>query len=132
MPQAGNQTVKKADGITDIVWASVQQSSGDRSPAVWRSNTVGTANAHRPTLKTSSRPNGPGNARRVEFRINFPESVVGGDGVTRITNAFILEGTAVIPEGMADAVKAEAVHQSCNLLGHADFKAQLIEGYASR
>lgn len=132
MPQATDKTVKKADGTTDIVWASVQQSSGDRSPAVWRSNTVGTANAHRPTLKTSSRPNGPGNARRVEFKANFPEVVVGGDGVTRVTNALIIEGTAIIPEGMADSVKAEAVHQVCNLLGHAHFKAQLIEGYASR
>jgi len=50
MPTMGNIVVKKADGTTDITYSSVVPSAGDTSPAIWQSQTVGSAPLHYPQL----------------------------------------------------------------------------------
>lgn len=39
MPTMANLTVKKYDGVTDIVYDALSASGGDGSPAVWRQDT---------------------------------------------------------------------------------------------
>lgn len=55
MPQGSDLTIKKADGSTNIVWAYVSPSSGDKTPAVWKSQSVGTAPAFQPEFRLSAR-----------------------------------------------------------------------------
>ena len=41
MPQGSNITIKKDDTVTNIVYTFVVPSSGDATPAVWKSQSVG-------------------------------------------------------------------------------------------
>lgn len=131
MPAISNITVKKADGTTDIVYTGLVPSSGDGAPAIWRSESVGTAAAFRAVFKLSARDNGPKTARRVDFAFTYPQ--IATDTTTTLTsvvNQAPLTGSFVIPKGMPDATVSEAVHQAFNLLSSALIKSSVISGYA--
>lgn len=130
MPNLANITVKKNDGTTDIVWTGVVPSAGDKTPAVWKSQTVGTADAHRPELKLSSRDNGPGSARRLDGTLSYPTTAVGTDGKINVVDKFILNISVVKPKGMPDADVNEAVSQGMNLLVSTLVKDCFKQGYA--
>lgn len=51
MPTQANQTVKKYDGVTDIVWTGIQTGGTRERPAIWTSSSVGAAGAHRPEFR---------------------------------------------------------------------------------
>lgn len=131
MPQIANITILKSDGTTNIVWSGKQASAGDKSPAVFRSETVGTAIAHQPTLKITSRDNGAGTARRLEWDFVYPEVVTGSDAIPRIINRAVANGSFLNPSGMAKTATKEAAYQMCNLVGALLFKQMLEEGYAA-
>lgn len=127
---ATNKTVKKNDGTTDIVFTAIQASGGDSSPAVYRSETVGTAVAHRPRLEVSSRANGPKTARRVEGVFYYPTTITGSDGKISVVDKAVGGFTFLGPLAMPSVDLNEAASQFSNLLGHADMKAMLKTGYA--
>lgn len=131
MPQLADITIKKANGTTDIVFTGVIPSSGDKSPAVWRSNTVGTAQAHKPELLISSTFNGPRTARRLTGKFTYPTLVTGSDGRTSVSDRAIGDFTATLPQLMADADIAEFAQQFANLVASALVRAQLQSGYAA-
>ena len=56
MTQQTNITVKKFDGVTDIVYSAVLPAAGGNA-AVWRAPTLGTAMAHQPELRIKSSKN---------------------------------------------------------------------------
>jgi len=130
MPSLANITVKKNDGTTDITYTGVAASAGDSSPAVWRSNTVGSAIAFRPELRLTSRANGQKTARRVDGVYTYPETVTGTDGVTRISDRLNLSFSAVIPNGMQDTNVNEAVAQALNLFASSLVKGSVQAGFA--
>lgn len=130
MPQIADLVVKKNDGATNVTYTAVVPSAGDRSAALWRNQSVGTAPGHRPALTVSSRPNGTGSARRVDVEFSYPSLVVGTDGKTNIADRFVMTGSMVVPNGMADADIAEAVSQNVNLLATTLFKDSVKAGYA--
>jgi hypothetical protein len=130
MPQMANITVKKNDGTTDIVYTAMIPSAGDKSAAIWRSNTIGSAAAFRPELQALSAPNGPKTARRVNLKYSYPSLVVGGDGKTSISDRLILDISAVVPQGMADADVNEAVSQGLNLCASQLIKDTVKAGFA--
>lgn len=130
MPTMANMTVKKSDGTTDIVYTAIQASGGDKSPAIWRSNTVSTAAGFRPELRVSSRPNGDGTARRVEGSYTYPSIVTGTDGITRVASRMNLNFTAVVPLSTLDVDANEAGAQVANLIANALMKAVLQTGFA--
>lgn len=127
----GNITVKKADATTDIVYTGVQRSGGDKSPAQYRSNTVGDAVSHRPTLKIVGEWNAQRTARRIRAEYVYPEVVEGTDGRKSIANKALLTLEALIPQGMADTDIAEYAAQVSNLLGSYALKEALGSGYAA-
>lgn len=131
MPNMAAITVKKNDGTTDVVYTNVAASSGDKTPAVWRNNTVGTAAAHRPELTVSSQSNGPRTARRLLIKGVYPTLVTGTDGKVSVADRFIFEATAVVPQGMPDTDVNEGVSQMCNLMASALMKDQIKSGYAA-
>lgn len=130
MPSMANITVKKHDGTTDIVWSNVTPSAGDRSPAVWKSNTVGTASSHRPEFRIVARDNGPGDARRVEGSGVYPQTVTGTDGKITVANKLPFNFSFLVPKGMPDADVNEATSQFCHLMASALTKECARTGYA--
>jgi len=130
MPSMSNITVKKNDGTTDVVYTAFTPSAGDKTPAAWKNQTVGTAASHRPELKLSSRDNGLNTARRVDGVFSYPSLVTGTDGKTTVSDKLIINFSAVVPKGMADVDVNEAVSQGCNLVASVLIKDSLKIGYA--
>lgn len=130
MPAQTNLTVKKNDGTTDVTYSMVAPAGGDKSPAIWRNESIGTAASHRPTLQVSSRNNGTGTARRVEGRYVYPSTVTGSDGKVAVADRLIIEISAVVPSGMPTADVNEAVSQGLNLYASAQMKDSCKTGYA--
>jgi hypothetical protein len=122
--------VKKNDGVTDIVYTAMIPSAGDKSAAIWRSNTIGSAAAFRPEFQAISASNGPKTARRVTFKYSFPSLVTGGDGRTSVSDRMILDVSAVVPLGMNDVDLNEAVSQGLNLLSTTLIKDTVKAGFA--
>lgn len=131
MPNMAAITVKKNDGTTDVVYTNVVASSGDKTPAVWRNNTVGTAASHRPEFSVSSQSNGPRTARRLLIKGTYPTLVTGSDGKTSVADRVIFDATVVVPQGMPDADVNEAASQMCNLMAATLTKDQIKAGYAA-
>jgi hypothetical protein len=130
MPQIANITIKKNDGTTDVVYTAVVPSAGDKSPAVWRNLTVGTAAGHRPELRLTSRANGTGTARRMDGSFSYPALVTDTTGKTQVADRFNMQVTGVIPLGMPDADLNEAVAQALNIFAATLLKDSFKTGYA--
>lgn len=131
MPSMANITVKKNDGTTDIVWTAACPSSGDGVPAIWRSETVGSAPAHYPTLELRSRSNGQKTARRMDSNFVYPE--IATDSTTSlvsVVNRIHFQLTAAIPQGTPATVIAEAVSQFANLHAATLIKDAYKAGFA--
>lgn len=130
MPTMANITVKKNDGTTDVVYTMTAPSAGDKSPAVWRNNAVGSAAAFRPELRISSQSNGTKTARRVEGSYMYPSIVTGGDGKSMVADRCLINVSAVVPQGMADVDVNEAVAQGLNLFASALVKQSVQSGFS--
>nr|QDH88716.1 MAG: hypothetical protein H2Rhizo321630_000002 [Leviviridae sp.] len=130
MPQIANITVKKNDGTTDVVYTAVAPSAGDKSPAVWRNNTIGTAAAHRPELRLQSTSNGPRTVRRLDATFSWPVTATGSDGRVTVTDKVPVTLSAAIPLGVADSDVNEAVAQAMNLFASTLFKSSVQSGFA--
>jgi len=130
MPNMANVVIKKFDAVTDVTWTAVQASSGDKSPAIWRNLTVGTAPAFNPEARMMSRPNADGTVRRVEGMIDWKQTAVGTDGVTRKINVGLFKFEGVVPQGMLLADLNEFTAQACNFVGAALTKQCLKDGFA--
>jgi hypothetical protein len=117
MPSMANITVKKADGTTDIVYAALNPSSGDKVSALWRNETGGASASLRPTFNMVSQWNGARTARRVSVSFQYPFTVT--DSTTSITTVKArvpFEFTITIPAEVPDTAVAEAVAQGTNLM----------------
>lgn len=130
MPVMTDLTVKKADETTNIVYTMKVASAGDRTPAIWKSTTVGTAPAHNPSLALTSRANANGLVRRVEFAYAYPQTAVASDGSITVVNIAQISGSAAIPQGMPQLDLNEAVAQCFNCLATVLVKSSFKDGYA--
>lgn len=129
MPTMANITVKKFDGTTDIIWTGVQRSSGDKSPAIWRSDTVSTIPANRPLAEMTSRSNGKGNTRIMELDVSYPILATVGGVETVLGRQPVKVFIPVIQDLDATQVR-EAVAQGLNLAVATLMRAAFQEGYA--
>lgn len=130
MPSQADITVKKNDGSTDITWTAVLASAGDKSPAMWRSLTVGNAPAFQPVMKMTSRSNGPATGRRVDLDISYPYTTTGTDGKTYLAEKTVLTVSLLLPNGMPTATTDEAVAQAMNLLDSTLITSCFKSGFA--
>lgn len=129
MPDMANITIKKADGTTDITYGKVQPSAGDDSPAVWRGTVSGIAGFNA-ELRYIARPSKDRGVRRSELQFSFPHTVVGTDGVTRVTDTTRISCTVLTPQKVLMTDTNESVAQGLNLLASALIKASAQSGYA--
>lgn len=131
MAAAANITVKKNDGTTDIVYTSISPSSGDNTPAVWRSQTIGSAVSHQPELRVSAGNTGK-NARRVRGTFMYPQiSTNTTTGVTSVVNKAFGSFEALEPRDMSAADINEFASQFANLIASALMKQCLKEGVSA-
>lgn len=117
MPAIANIVIKKNDGTTDITWSAVQPSSGDGTPATWKSTSVGSAQAHQPEFRLSARDAQKGNVRTVRATIRYPQIATNSTtGVTSVIGVALLSATLEFPKTMSNTDVNEAVAQTFNLL----------------
>lgn len=132
MPTMANITVKKADGTTDVIYTAVAGSSGDKTPAIWRNQTVGTTPAEYPMLTLTSRANGAGTARRVDFSYTWPVTSQDAGGNKVVDGRANFTGSFLVPQNQANSVIQEQVYQGCNLIASALVKSSVADGFAPR
>lgn len=125
-----NITVKKNDNVTDVIYTAVSASAGDKSPAVWANNTVGTAASHRPEFRATTRSNGTGSARRMDIVGVYPYTVTGSDGKITVADKVVLQASLLKPLGMPDTDVNEAVSQMLHLMASTLIKDSGKSGYA--
>lgn len=132
MPAIANITVKKNDGTTDIIWTGVQPSSGDGTPATWKSQTVGTASAHQPELRLSARDANKGSHRLLRLTFQYPQIATNSTtSVTSVVQKAMATLEMEIPKAMASADVNEAVSQLTNLIDSTLIISCLKEGYSA-
>lgn len=131
MPQMANITIKKNDGKTDVTYTAVVPSAGDGSPAVWKSQTVGSAIAHQPELRLSSRDGAKGAKRNLRVTMQYPQiSLNTTTNVTSVIDKATFSGDWVIPKGMDQTTLNEFAAQCGNLIAAALIKSAVQSGYA--
>jgi len=123
-------TVKKNDGVTDVIYTNTQASGGDSAPAIWQLTAASGYMAFRPELRMKASAAGDGLKRRPEASYTYPVTAVGSDGKTYVANRanFTLSGS--IPNDMSDADVNEAVAQFFNCLVHANVKQSFQSRFA--
>lgn len=132
MPSIANVTVKKNDGTTDIIYTGVSPSSGDSSPAIWKSQTVGVAPAHQPEFRLAAR-DGQGGVRRA-MRSTYVYPQIATNSTTSLTSVVDKASAScdwVFPKGMNQTDINEFVSQYANLLVSTLVKDCVKQGYSA-
>lgn len=126
MALLANITVKKFDGTTDITYTGIDPAGGD-VPALWRSQTVGNAQAHQPDLRVSSKKRGSLVDMKATYR--YPQIATNSTtGVTSVQRYLSGSLSATYDMGMATADVNEAVAQFLNLCASALLKEMFRTG----
>lgn len=126
MPNLANITVKKFDAVTDIVYTGVNPAGGTDAPAILRSNTVGTAIAHRPELRVSVK--NAGSKDRVVATFKYPQIATNTTtGVTSVIDTVDGRLEFTVSKGTDQTVVNEAATQFMNLGASALIKQTLQE-----
>lgn len=129
MPDMANLIVKQADDVTDVTFTKVQPSAGDSSPAVWRGSSS-TIAGFNPELRMVARPSKDKAVRRSEVQFSYPHTVIGTDGVTRVTDTTRITCTVLTPQKVDISSTNEAVAQGLRLLASDLIKVSAQSGYA--
>lgn len=131
MPQMANLVVKKDDGITDATYTAKVPSSGDKSPAVWKNDAVGTVLAARPTFTLLSADNGTKKARRLRTTFFWPKTRTDTAGNVVVQGGASSESAHLIPQDMTMTEIQEYVTQYSNLLASTLIRDCLKSGYSA-
>lgn len=131
MGTAADIVVKKSDTTTDITWSLVTASGGDKSPAVWRSNSATGTLGQRPVISLSGRWNNTGTVRRLDVTGSFPSVYTDSStSLTAIRSKASFTCSFAFPQDMASTDISEASAQISNLIGSSMFKTAFVSGYA--
>lgn len=133
MAAIANVTVKKFDGVTNIVYDALSGSGGDNSPAVWRQDAGQPAalpQGLRPLVRVWQAWNGNKTARVARFHIVQPFAVLDSTtGVYSSKDRVVLEGSIVVPQAIPLANIQESVFQSMNFLEASLLKNSVVSGF---
>lgn len=121
---------KKADGTTDVTYTSATPSAGDKSPAVWKNQSVGTVLSARPSFTMVIQDNGTRKARRARTTFIWPKTRTDTAGNVTVVGGASAESSHLIPQDMTLTEISEYVAQYAGLLNSALIRASLNDGYA--
>lgn len=131
MPSMADIVIKKADGTTDITLTALTPSSGDKSRALWRQESVGTVQANRPTAECVGRYSQNGKFRVVDVRFSYPETYTDSTtGLVRIRDRALFTGTFNLPVENNDTSNNEFAAQSVNWLKSTLMQLVIKGGFA--
>lgn len=131
MPNMANITVKKNDGTTDQVYTAMTPSGGDGVPAVWRAANIGSAPAHQPELRMTTREASKGAKRAVRGTYVFPVIATNSTtGITSVVDRIMISYDATVSKAAPNDAINEAVAQGNNLFASALFKQSAQQGFA--
>ncbi len=130
MPSLADITVKKFDGTTDQVWKGVIASAGDKNPAIFRNESIGSAPAHMPTFKLESSNRANGSIRALTVNAVYPETATATDGRVSVINKLGFKVDVTVPQGMDQDIINEGCYQIANLVASSLVKQCLVAGYA--
>jgi hypothetical protein len=129
MPALANVTVKKSDGTTDITYTGLTPSSGDKTPAVFRVQSVGTSVRERPEVRVSTYDSPDGNRRVVKENYVYPV-VKEINGVNTVVDYITKSVETKYPKQAIDDDVKEAAYQSANVAAGTLFKSVHETGFA--
>lgn len=130
MASLADIVVKKNDGTTDITYSGICPSSGDGVPAIWKSKSVGTAQAHQPEFRLSSRDASKGQKRNLRGTYVYPQIATNSTtGITSVVDKATADVNWNIPKGMAAADVNEFASQFANLVYATLIKTSVKDGY---
>lgn len=121
--------VKKADGSTNITYTAIAGSAGDKSPAMWRSDSSATMRSNRDVITLTCQDNGPKTARRSTAKAVMPVARV-VNTVELVTDKIIGDLSIVVPNALTDAEINEKVEQLLNMFACPVFRAAFKAGLA--
>lgn len=130
MPQMADITVKRADGTTNVTYSATNPAAGDKSPALWVNNTVGTVLAARPRFTVLSASNGTRKARRIRTTFVWPKARTDVAGNVTVAGGASGESSYLVPQDMTLAEIDEFVAQYSGLLYSTLVRASIASGYA--
>lgn len=132
MPSIANITVKKDNGTTDIVYTGVSPSSGDGTPAVWKSSTVGTSPSHQPEFRLMAKEAKQGANRVLRSSMQYPQIATNTTtSVTSVVDKAFADTNWNIPKGMTQTDINEFVSQYANLIVSTLVKDCVKSGYSA-
>lgn len=132
MPAIANIVVKKNDGTTDITYTAATPSSGDGTPAVWKSQSVGNAPAHQPEFRLSGREASKGEKRALRSTMVYPQIATNSTtSLTTVVDRASASTDWTFPKGMSQADINEFVSQYANLLVSTLVKDCVKSGYSA-
>lgn len=132
MPAIANITVKKNDNVTDIIWTGISPSSGDGVPAIWRSDTVGSAAMHKPEFRLSSREASNGTKRALRATMVYPQIATNSTtGVTSVVDKSMVSVDWTLSKTMSAADVNEFVSQFAHLLAATLMKDCVKSGFSA-
>lgn len=130
MPDMANIVVKKNDGTTDVTYFKQTPASGDNTPAVWRSTSVGSAPAHAPELRFLAKDAKSGANRAMRGTFKYPQiSTNTTTGITSVVDTASAATDWNFPKTMSQADINEFVSQYANLMCSALIKDCVKAGY---
>lgn len=130
MPTMADITVKKADGTTNVTYSATTPAAGDKSPALWINNAVGTVLAARPRFTLVSASNGTRRARRLRTTFVWPKARTDTAGNVTVAGGASGESSYLVPQDMTLTEIDEFVAQYSGLLHSALVQASVKSGYA--
>lgn len=132
MPSIANVTVKKNDGVTDIVYTTKSPAAGDTVPAVWRADSIGTAPSHQPEFRLTAREAQKNAARALRSTFVYPQIATNSTTtVTSVINKAMASTDWTIPKGMSATDINEFASQYANLLASTLIKSCIKDGYSA-
>jgi hypothetical protein len=131
MTTAGDLTVKKNDGTTDVVYNLVAASGGDKAPAIFRQNAATGTLGQKPTFSISAKWNAAGTVRRVDVSGSYPSVYTNSTtGQTEVRSVMNFSGSFAVPQNVNAVDMAEFAAQMGNLLKHPTTVSSVSSGYA--
>lgn len=133
MPNMAAITVKKFDGTTDVIYAALAASAGDKIPAVWRADAAFAAipPGLRPRVQASTKSNGAQNQRIISVKGVFPETYTDTTtGRVQVAGQVVVSMDVTVPTGMSVVAAQEGVYQLMNLLASPLMKQCALDGYS--
>lgn len=128
MANIQNISVEKHAGGS-IEWSGLVGSSGDKTPAIWRSQSVGSAVSHRPEYKLATFDSQSGKQRIAKVNVVFPVLAT-VEGVSKVVDYNTFTGEFKMSKNASDADIGEFVHQTIALNHDSVIRSAIKVGFA--